>query len=603
MAGLENELAVLDGGPFKAQPSVYAYLKNGMSINPHAAAVITMRQPAALGTPTSNISMAGDESSQWTFEELQARACSLAVGLKLKGLRSGDTVVTFIANGMDSSSVLWLSGVMKLTLVSLDPGMLLSIARRAELESYMMRMKPAAVLLPTFESFQKLENVYSGTNQDLPLVVTQADADEDCSVSDKCFSVSQLAKLGQADTVSHATLLQDALVDDLDRLAAIFFTSGTSSGSPKGCPRHVGAVVCNLSAKPDTSWAKDHILASSPWDIARSPSGHPPRVLATTVNFRIINPTGSLVTWALGGAVINPPPAPGGGFNVAGVLDAIEQHGVTTMVLIPVMLHMLQSHPSFTSRNLSSVTAVLLTGDIVTKDLLVKARAAFPNALISVAHGMSEVAGVITWPFADTPIEELPYFGNICPLGKPVAGVRVLVRDPETGRTLRRGEHGELCFSSDVVIKRYLDGVGADSFITDVEGRRWLRTGDMGMIDRQGIVFILGRIKDIIKRAGLSITPAALESCIASYTGATTCVVAVAHAELGQEPYAVVSDLNGKTVDQVSAHVLEMFGRDYALAGVAQLSALGLESFPLNASGKIVKYEVEGRVNECRSGP
>lgn len=112
------------------------------------------------------------------------------------------------------------------------------------------------------------------------------------------------------------------------------------------------------------------------------------------------------------------------------------------------------------------------------------------------------------------------------------------------------------------------------------------------MINESGVVYILGRIKDIIKRAGVPITPAALENCISSFTGATTSVLAYPHSTLGQEPLVVVQDLNGKTEDEIREEVVRMFGKDYAVGPVLTLKQLGLTAFPLNLTGKIMKSEL-----------
>lgn len=79
------------------------------------------------------------------------------------------------------------------------------------------------------------------------------------------------------------------------------------------------------------------------------------------------------------------------------------------------------------------------------------------------------------------------------------------------------------------MIRYYLGGASESSFYEDQKGR-WFNTGDTAMMDNEGLVFILGRSKDMIKRAGVAVMPAALESCIEKYTGAqvsVTCLLFV----------------------------------------------------------------------------
>jgi len=120
-----------------------------------------------------------------------------------------------------------------------------------------------------------------------------------------------------------------------------------------------------------------------------------------------------------------------------------------------------------------------------------------------------------------------------------------------------------------------------------------VQQGDLGLIDFDGIFYILGRTHDIIKRTGVPITPVALESCIASFIGGSqTCVIGIASEKLGQEPFAICSDFCGKTENEIKQHVLDLFGKDYALAGAMTLKQLNLDKFPLNATGKVMKIDM-----------
>ncbi|KAK5092222.1 hypothetical protein LTR70_001970 [Exophiala xenobiotica] len=183
-------------------------------------------------------------------------------------------------------------------------------------------------------------------------------------------------------------------------------------------------------------------------------------------------------------------------------------------------------------------------------------------------------------------MSSFPSVRGIAPLGKAAPGSRTQVAD-EQHRPVRRKEVGELHFCSDSSIRRYLDGVKPEDFYDDEHGA-WFQSGDTGMINDDGWVYPLGRKKDIIKRAGILITLAALESCLDGQTS----VLAVPHETLGQEPFAITRDLNGKTNGDVHRQVLDIFGRNYALVGVAMLGELGMADFPLNATGKIMKLEM-----------
>jgi len=75
-------------------------------------------------------------------------------------------------------------------------------------------------------------------------------------------------------------------------------------------------------------------------------------------------------------------------------------------------------------------------------------------------------------------------------------------------------------------------------------------------------------------------------------------IIGTPHATLGQEPFAIVEDLKGKSIEQIKAHVITMCGRDWQLGGAAELKDLGLKSFPINPTGKIMKTELLRPVTE-----
>ena len=102
----------------------------------------------------------------------------------------------------------------------------------------------------------------------------------------------------------------------------------------------------------------------------------------------------------------------------------------------------------------------------------------------------------------------------------------------------------------------------------------------------------------MIKRAGVTIAPAALEDCVGNFVGTDAFVIPMPHPELGQEPFVVVRGRGGKLDAEIKHQVVDAFGKDYALAGVASLDELGLEDFPLNATAKIQKFELQERVVE-----
>ena len=76
-------------------------------------------------------------------------------------------------------------------------------------------------------------------------------------------------------------------------------------------------------------------------------------------------------------------------------------------------------------------------------------------------------------------------------------------------------------------------------------------------------------------------------------------MIGIRHPILGREPFAVISDFGNTTEQQIKQHVIEVFGTDYALGGVASLQQMGFRDFPLNSTGKIMKISLEEIVKEA----
>ncbi|CAK1361817.1 4-coumarate--CoA ligase 2 [Cercospora beticola] len=577
------------GGPLEDGTSIFTHLAEGLAKNADGLAVITVHQSAdhlsELTTCKTSLDPsgtgAGDASTRnclaWTYNQLHAAAVKLAIGLQQRGIQPGMRIATFIPNRVEYPLLLWMSTLLRVTLCSLDPGAT-QPPREAELESFLTRLKPDAVVVLDSSAGMQVNSVLSRLSLPAPKVKIVLDG----GPRENWTTIIDLARSVKTNESESEALVESALHDDPNRTSFILFTSGTSSGRPKGCVRRVAGTTNSL-----------HILRWGDEFHAKS------RVVVSTANFRVICPTLHLSAWKAGACAVMPDPTKG----VQGTMQAIREHEITFLLFIPALLHAFVAELQTTGKSLdsSSIKAVVLGGDVVTRDLMFKAEKTFPQANIFATHGMTEGDSLFEWPFLNSTngVESIPYFKDICPLGKVAKGAHLRIRDTGTGKITRRGEPGELVAHCKSIIKHYLDHTNEEAFLQDEEdGKQWFRTGDLAVINEDGLIYILGRIKDIIMRAAIPITPAALENCIAVFTGSSAAVLAWPHATLGQVPFAVVEDLHGKTAEDVKSQVLTMFGKDYALEGVVTLRQLGLNSWPLNATGKLMKLELMPKVEE-----
>lgn len=498
----DESLAEVDGGALANQTSVFLHIEQGLRKNPHQPAVICMHQtPDSLsslipadGELTQQEGGRQHECLVLTYNELHRTSLKLAAGLAAHGVQPNTTMLMLIPNGGEYCLLLWACIIMRLTFVCLDPSTLAASSDPAELRDIMASVRPSIVVVPDAAGAKSMGTLLASLGNDRALRISLTRHPK----GGKWTSLTDLAADATSSPPDEHELLDAARNDDPGRIHSIMFTSGTS-GRSKGCPLRVGGMT--------------HVLHSQSWLINKDNCA---AALQQAHNSRGIAPAQTLQTWREGGAVV----MTGRGFATDDMVDAIREHGVTFVVLTPAMVHALA--PLFSAHALEvtfSVRTVQVGGDAVTKDIMMKCAALFPKAEVCVNHGMTEGGACFTWSFFGTPTTEIPYFGEICPVGVVARGAVVRVWDAERKCVARRGRPGELHLHCSSIIRHYLGGVSESSFYEDDRGR-WFNTGDVALMDDGGLVFILGRKKDMIQSNGIAIMPAALESSVEQFTGA-----------------------------------------------------------------------------------
>lgn len=203
---------------------------------------------------------------------------------------------------------------------------------------------------------------------------------------------------------------------------------------------------------------------------------------------------------------------------------------------------------------------------------------------------------VLGWR-TDRKHEDVPEYHGILAAGVPDAGTSARICD-EKGNILGRGESGELHLGGLSMITSYLGGEQPEAFYRDSRGS-WVRTGDRALMSDAGAVFIIGRIKDIIKKTGISLSPAVIESVLNAIDGVEAAVIGIPDAEYGEVPMTIVK--HQPTVD-LQGVVLDKLGPDHALQSVVTLADLGLAEFPINQTGKVMKITLRDSVEKSRGG-
>lgn len=335
-----------------------------------------------------------------------------------------------------------------------------------------------------------------------------------------------------------------------DHVALLIYTSG-STGKPKG----VMLDHANIDAM--TAGFVEHVeLTPQDHSLLVLPLFHVNALMLGTLSpFRVGAQT-SIV----------------GKFSVSRFFEQVEKLRPTYFSSVPSILSMLVALPDDVQPDTSSLRFAGCGAAPLSEELMTRAQERFGIVIVE-GYGLTEA----TCASAVNPLRGPRKLGTV---GPAMSGQRIEIMSP-TGEILPRGERGEVVISGPVVMRGYLN-LPEVTAQTIVDG--WLRTGDVGILDGDGYLRIVGRIKDMIIRGGENIYPKEIESVLTAVDGvADAAVVGRPHEILGEVPVAYVQAYPGAAldVDSLAAHCR----RNLAKVKVPEVITL-IEELPKNAVGK-----------------
>ncbi|MQL85761.1 hypothetical protein Taro_018268 [Colocasia esculenta] len=364
--------------------------------------------------------------------------------------------------------------------------------------------------------------------------------------------------------------------------AAVLYSSGTTG--------RVKAVVLSH---------RNFISLIAYYKETRPPRETPSVVLFTVPVFHVFGFTMLLRMTALGATSIVMDR-----FDFAGMLRAVERYRVTSMrVSPPVLVAMLKSD-LVAKHDLSSLEVVGSGGAPLGREVAERFTARFPHIDITQAsrltgglrgrrngqgYGLTESGGGVT---AIIGPEEGRVYGSAGRLAPNLEGKIV---DPSTGQGLLPGQQGELWLRGPTIMLGYLGDPEATAATLDSEG--WLKTGDLCYFNEDGFLFIVDRLKELIKYKGYQVPPAELERVLLSHPViADAAVVPYPDEEAGQIPLAFIVRRPGSSLS--GDQVIEFVAKHVAPYKKVRRVAF-IDSIPKSAAGKILRREM---MNHAISG-
>ncbi|KAJ2255395.1 hypothetical protein IW137_001074 [Coemansia sp. RSA 1287] len=269
-------------------------------------------------------------------------------------------------------------------------------------------------------------------------------------------------------------------------------------------------------------------------------------------------------------------------FDMQGFLQMVQDHHVTEAMLVPPIITGLIKSPQLVQQyDLSSLKTIVAGAAPLSSSAVAEIERLLPNVRVAQGYGMSEASPALSIN---------PSEGAINPrsAGCLLPNIEAKVID-DNGRVVGLSETGELCFRGPNIMLGYLGNASATHETVDSEG--FLRTGDIGHIDKSKHVYITDRKKELIKFNGFQVAPAELEGLLMQHPQIKDCAVAAVFDERRQtqvpRAYFVVSECdNAQAVGQC---VVEWLNAQVAYYKQLRGGFVILEAIPKSASGKILR--------------
>jgi fatty-acyl-CoA synthase len=264
-------------------------------------------------------------------------------------------------------------------------------------------------------------------------------------------------------------------------------------------------------------------------------------------------------------------------FDAAAVVDEIERSGVTTVWLAPAMVNAIMALPDIEQRDLSTVRVVINGGEKMPIPLIERIRRTFPSAWFADAYGLTETVSGDTFLDRDSLVTKL---GSV---GRPCLYLELDIWDTE-GVPVSAGQRGEIVMRGPKVFKGYWRDPEATAAAF---AGGWFHTGDVGVRDDDGYLFIVDRFKDMIVSGGENIASSEIERVLYEHEAVLeAAVVARPDARWGEVPVAFVVVRPGETttVDALIEHCVGQLARFKVPKEITFIGEL-----PRNPSGKVLK--------------
>lgn len=276
------------------------------------------------------------------------------------------------------------------------------------------------------------------------------------------------------------------------------------------------------------------------------------------------------------------------GFDPEATLSAVNQEKCTALYGVPTMFVALLAYPEFKSFEFEHLRTGIMAGALCPEDVMTRVIAEMNMSEVTIAYGMTETSPVSFQSAVDDSFDK-----RTTTIGRVHPHVQVKIID-ENGRTVARGDQGELLTRGYSVMKGYWDDAEKTAESIDPDG--WMHTGDLAIIDEDGFGIITGRIKDMIIRGGENIYPKEIEDFIRKNPKVRdVAIFGVSDEKYGEQVCAWVQLAPNQTAEKNEIRIFcEGHLAHYKIPHYVEF----VDNFPMTVTGKIQKFVMRNKMEE-----
>ena len=511
----------------------------------------------ALRQPDHPALISRHENRRLSYGQLREEAERLASALVRAGLEPGDRIGMWSHNNVAWVLMQFATAKAGLILVNINPAY-----RTSEVEYALNKVGcKALVTMPRFKTSQYMDMLRELGSERLPLLqhIWWIDSGPEAADEPGARRFSELLASGQDDD-PRVRAVQSALRPN-DAIN-IQFTSGTT-GFPKGATLTHRNILNN-------GFFVGECMNLAPED----------RLCIPVPMYHCFGMVlGNLACVTHGSTIVYP----NDGFDALSVLETVEAERCTALHGVPTMFIAELNHPRFQEFDLSSLRTGIMAGTACPIEVMRRVVDQMHMGEVTIAYGMTETSPVSCQSTTDTPLDR-----RVTTVGLVQPHLEVKIVDAEAGATVTRGQAGELCTRGYSVMQGYWGDEEKTRESIDAEG--WMHTGDLGTMDDEGFVNIVGRIKDMVIRGGENIYPREIEEFLYTHPSVQDVqVVGLPDRHYGEELCAWIVPKAGQSVSEEEVRAF-CKGRiaHYKVPKYVRV----VEAFPTTVTGKIQKFRI-----------